>query len=258
MSSSIQGQGQGPGWFVRFNKTSTSPIRLFLFPHAGSGVTAYRPFATLLEPSAEVHVILLPGREARFNEPPFRSLAPLLDALTPRILPLLDRPFAFFGHSMGSLIAFELCRRLRRMEAPLPFALFASARPSPQEKLRDENLHLLSDSELIEELREYGDAPPQVLANAELMELLLPMVRADFSVNETYIYAHEPPLPIPIVALGGERDSAVPQDKLEAWREQTSMEFFCRIFPGDHFYLKPQQSELISLVKETLTRFAPR
>jgi len=239
-------------WIVRLGEQRPAPVRLFCFPHAGSGVGAYRAFAAALSPRLEVYGVQLPGRETRFTEPPFHRLEPLLDALTPAITPLLDRPFAFFGHSLGALVSFELCRRLRHAGAPLPLHLFLSARGAAQEPLREERLHDVPDPALIDALARYGGAPAEVLASAELMELLLPTIRADFAVNETYAYRSEPPLPVPLSALGGALDETVLHERLEAWQHQTTAAFQLRIFPGDHFYIKPQQNEVTTVILSAL------
>jgi medium-chain acyl-[acyl-carrier-protein] hydrolase len=227
-------------------------LRLFCFPYAGVGASVYRPWPADLGPSFEVLGVQLPGREGRFTEPPFTRLEPLLRALLPAILPFLDRPFAFFGHSLGALVSFELCRHLRRASGPLPVHLFVSGRRAVQWQLHEEPLHTLPDAELIEEVRRYNGSPEEVLAHKELMDLMLPILRADFAIHETYTYVDEPPLDLPISAFGGIADTDVPEERLDAWRHQTTRAFRCRLFPGDHFYLNGLRREVTQAIAHDL------
>lgn len=250
---------RAPSFLVPFKPNPGARARLFCFPYAGAGASVYRPWAAAFAPSIEIIGVQLPGRESRFTEPPFDRVGPLLDALLPAILPELDRPsthasrpFAFFGHSLGALVAFELCRRLRAAGAPLPAQLFVSGRNAPQTPLDDEPLHALSDEDLIAGLIRYNGTPAAVLADKELMELVLPVVRADFAIHETYAYKSEPPLDLPITAFGGEADNTVDEAHLEAWRAQTSRGFRRQMFPGDHFYLNDAQEALARAIIDDL------
>jgi len=227
-------------------------MRLFCFPHAGVGASVYRPWPADFGPTVEVFGIQPPGREGRFTEPPFTRLGPLLDALFPAILPFLDRPFAFFGHSLGTLVSFELCRRLREAGHPLPLHLFVSGRRAAQWPLREECFHTLPDAALIEELRRYNGTPPEALAHAELMELMLPVLRADFAVHETYAYVDAPPLDLPISAFGGVSDETVPEERLAAWRHQTTRTFRCRMLPGDHFFVNGSRQAITRAIAADL------
>jgi medium-chain acyl-[acyl-carrier-protein] hydrolase len=163
-------------------------------------------------------------------------MEPLVEALA-AALPLAGVPFAFFGHSMGALIAFELARELARRGRPGPLHLFVSGRRAPQVPDREEPLHRLPDPEFVVRLRELNGTPEEVLANGELMQLLLPLLRADFAVHETYEYRPGEPLAVPISALGGIADPEVRRDDLEAWRPETRGAFRLRMLPGDHFFL---------------------
>ncbi len=239
-------------WLRRKPGRTGARVRLFCFPYAGVGASVYRPWSEEIGPAFELFGVQPPGREVRFAEPPFSRLTALLDALLPAIRPFLDRPFAFFGHSLGTLVSFELCRRLRAEGGPLPARLFVSGRRAAQVKRREERLHELPDSALIEELRRYNGTPPEVLANKELMELVLPVVRADFAVHETYVYVDEAKLDLPISAFGGLADSDVSEADIDAWRHQTTRAFRLRMFPGDHFFLNEERRAIAQAIAEDL------
>jgi len=224
-------------WVVFPNPTTEAQLRLFCFPYAGGGSQVFRRWADYMPPTVELCPVELPGRGSRIMEPYFTRLPPLIEALAEGIVPYLDRPFAFFGHSMGALISFELARRLRRDAREGPVHLFVSGRGAPQLRLDDPPVHALSESELMERLRELDGTPEEVLSNTELMRLVLPVLRADFAVCETYVYHAEPPLDCSITAFGGLKDGSVPREALEAWREQTRSFFTLYMFPGNHFFL---------------------
>ena len=178
-------------------------------------------------------------------EPPFSQLSPLIEALAQALLPLLDKPFAFFGHSLGSLVSFELARQLRAKHQARPARLFVSAGPAPQIPHPGHPIHNLPDKEFSAELRRLNGTPRELLNDKELMDIVLPSLRADFALYESYQYSSAPPLNCPISTYGGLSDDQVKHDDLEAWRDQTSVSFSIRMFPGDHFFLKTTQSLLL-------------
>ncbi len=186
----------------------------------------------------EVAALQLPGRGSRFQEVPYTALAPMLDAIVPSIVALSDRPFAFFGHSMGACVAFELARRLRAGGGPMPVHIFVSGCVAPELLGDRPRRHDLPAGELIAQLRRLGGTPEEVLCDRELMALVLPLVRADFAVLETHRHLPQPPLSVPIDALGGADDPVVSAAALDAWRGSTSKGFARRMYPGGHFYLQ--------------------
>nr|QEO73761.1 thioesterase [uncultured bacterium] len=223
--------------------------RLFCFPHAGGGALTYRTWPEALPAEVEVRPIHLPGRESRIGEPAFDNLGALVDALVPELLPLLDRPFAFFGHSMGAMIGFEVARRLRAKRLAGPRQMFVSGRRAPQLPAKDERRTFdLPKDEFVEELGRLNGTPREVLEHPELLELILPILRADFSVCQTYSYVPGEPLDIPITVLGGSEDSDVSRAGLEAWREQTSGAFKLHMLPGDHFFINSARARVCHLV----------
>jgi len=230
-------------------------VRLFCIPHAGGGAATFRLWQDQLPGDVEVRAIQLPGRENRLLEKPFTEVETIVEELSLLIRPDLDRTYAVFGHSMGALIAFELIRQLRLHGAELPEVLLASGYRAPQVRLPGAPIHLLPNSEFLEEVqRRYDAVPREALENAELMELLLPTLRADIAVCDSYVYRDDDPLPLPIVALGGEHDGQVGVRDLEAWKEQTSGSFGVQQFPGDHFYLQTAQEALLARVSAELAK----
>jgi medium-chain acyl-[acyl-carrier-protein] hydrolase len=230
-------------------------LRLFCFHYAGGGALIFRPWSDSLPPTVEVCAIELPGRGTRLMEPPFTQLEPLIQELTRVLLPYLDKPFAFFGHSMGALVSFELARILRRDYGLSPVHLFVSGRRAPQLPDPDPPIHTLPEPEFLDELRRYNGTPEAVLENAELMQLLLPSLRADFAVLETYVYTPEPPLECPITTFGGLSDREASRDELEAWRDQTSAAFSLEMFPGDHFFVHSAQPLLLQALSRELHHY---
>lgn len=239
-------------WLTPFKQNQRAPMRLFCFPYAGGGSHIYREWIDSLPASIEVCPIQLPGRGARMMEAPFSQMSSLVQALTEALLPYLDKPFACFGHSMGALVSFEFARRLRSQNGPKPIHLFVSGCFAPD--IPDsEPLHHLPDSELLTELCRLNGVPKEVQENAELMRLMLPTIRADCTITETYSYTNEAPLDCPISAFGGLQDQMVSRDDLEAWRNQTTASFSLRMFPGDHFFLRSAEPLLLRVLSRELS-----
>lgn len=232
--------------------------RLFCFPYAGSTVSVFHPWSKLLPTDVELFLVHLPGRASRLREVPFIHLPTLIDALTSALTAYFNKPFAFFGHSMGALIAFELARQLRRCNAQPPVHLFVSGRRAPQLPDPLPLLHQLPDDIFLQELQHrYDGLPDIILKDPELLDLFLPIVRADLTLIETYSYTSDAPLECPISAFGGWDDHTLTTSELTAWQEQTLSTFNHQMFDGDHFYLQKKPVALIhSLIRNlTLTKF---
>lgn len=234
-------------WFVRPRPNPQARLRMFCLPYAGGGASAYVPWASLLPSEIELVAVQLPGRERRIREAAFTRIEALTAALLPQLLPQLDRPFVLFGHSMGALISFELTRALRR-QGLQPRALLVSGHRAPQLPDRRRPVHALPEAELIDELRQMNGTPEEVLAHPELLELLVPIMRADFELCETYRYAAEPPLALPISAFGGLQDPLFNREELAGWCEQTSAACTQRMLPGDHFFIHANRQMLIQAI----------
>ncbi|MFP3942069.1 MAG: thioesterase II family protein [Thermoanaerobaculia bacterium] len=243
----------GDGWLKVFDPRPEAKLRLFCFPYAGGGASVYRTWFTELPSAVEVVGVQPPGRESRFREEPFRHLEPMAQAAAGALDGQLDRPFAFFGHSMGAILAFEVTRTLHRSAGQLPLHLFVSGRPGPTVENDDPPIHELPREEFLEELRGYAGTPEEVLRNQELMDLLEPLLRADFSVSETYDYRPGGErVPVPITALGGTDDRDVPPDDLEPWRRETTGAFRAHVLEGGHFFLHERRGEVLRIVSREL------
>jgi len=238
-------------WLAYREVNPRARVRMFCFPYAGGGASAYRGWAGPLPSDVEVCPVQLPGREGRLRDAPFDHPEPLVQAMADALQPYFQGlPFVFFGHSMGAMLGFELARELRRRGQALPLHLFVSGRRAPQVPDDEEPIHELPEAEFIEKIRELNGTPEEVLQHTELMKLLIPVLRADFSVNETYVYREEEPLDIGISCFGGLGDKEVTRDEAAAWKEHTRGRFRLRMLPGDHFFIHGNRD----MVLEALAR----
>jgi medium-chain acyl-[acyl-carrier-protein] hydrolase len=241
-------------WFVKHRSRPGGVLRLFCFPYAGGGALAYRQWWRELPPEIDVVPVELPGRGNRMGEPARRSFPGLISELEEAISPHLDIDFALFGHSMGATIAFELTRQLRRRGRPQPRLLIVSGRRAPGLPVDDPPTYNLPEAEFIAELHKLNGTPKEVLESQELMSLMLPLLRADFELIQTYQYTKEAPLSCPISAYGGTEDLELPRDRLLPWGEQTTQEFSLQMIDGDHFFLRSSQTQLLRLISRDLSR----
>lgn len=248
MAASERMAGGTSLWVVRQRPAPQAALRLFCLPYAGGGAYIYRDWAEQLPSKVEVCPIQLPGRGNRLREAPLTRMTPLVQAIAKEITPLLDKPFAIFGHSMGALIGFELARVLSGEQAKEPSHLFVSGRRAPQIPGADKKTYDLPEEEFIEELRRLNGTPQEVLDHPELMQVMTPILRADFETIQTYDYRVEPPLSCPIAAMGGIQDPDVPRQDLEAWREQTTGPFTLRMFPAGHFLINTARPMLLQAI----------
>jgi len=227
-------------------------LRLFCFPHAGGGAGAFRAWPSRLAPRVDVCPIQLPGRENRLRERAFTTITPLIEKLADVLQPYLDVPFALFGHSMGGLVSFELSRQLRRDHRPGPFHLLVACIRAPQ-RPKSPPISQLPDDAFLQAMSDrYGGMPTAVLRSAELLELYLPVLRADFTLLDNYTYVPAEPLACPISAFGGMQDRAFSQEDLAAWREQTRGTFKVRMLPGSHFLINEDPGLLLQALSADL------
>jgi medium-chain acyl-[acyl-carrier-protein] hydrolase len=231
-------------------------VRLLCLPYAGGSAALFHSWQGSSE-RFSVQPVELPGRGRRFSERPLSRLDALVGRLGGELLPGLQAPYALFGHSMGALLAFELARWLGRNGGPKPAYLFVSGCRAPQSRVEDETRSSLSDGELINELRRLNGTDPEILGNAELMALLLPVFRADFAVCESYQFEPGPPLGCPITAFGGIQDTRISCNELDAWRVHTSGDFSLQMLPGDHFFLHAARSSIQATLARCLESVPP-
>nr|AUN37123.1 thioesterase [uncultured bacterium] len=233
-------------------------MRLFCFPYAGGLASIYHTWPQFLPENVELYAAQLPGRGSRTKEPSFTNIQPLVEAIVPAIRPHLDKPFAFFGHSMGALISFELAHKLRQQYDIEPVHLFISGCRPPQFRIIDNDAYKLPDPEFIEELRRLNGTPKEVLEHAELMELIIPILRADFEICQTYASTPKSQLSCPMTIFGGLQDIDVSRQYLEGWGEYTTAPSSLRMLPGDHFFLHSAERTLLQQVYIGLQQVSAR
>jgi surfactin synthase thioesterase subunit len=246
-------------WILGSRINPKARCRLFCLPHSGSGASQFSSWQRFLPPVFDVCPVQLPGRENRFRETPFTQIHPIAENLAAELEPYLDRPYILYGYSWGALIAFELARRLRRQKADPPISLYALAQPAPHLPQTGYPLHELPDDIFLLELsRRFNGMSPVILQDRELIKLLLPTLRADIAALETYVYEEEKPLDCPIRAFGGRFDATAKEDELQAWRLHTDRSFELRMFPGDHFFIRSNQTSVLDAIVKDFPPMARR
>lgn len=243
-------------WFVVRMPRPAAPVRLLCVPYAGGGPGVFNGWSAALGADIEVGAVALPGRERRVTEEPSCDPAEIARAVAASA----DRPFALFGHSMGALVAFEVVRHLRRLGGPLPVHLFVSGCVAPGTPLRGhlyEGLSWVPDAELLDRLVRGGGLPPEVVTHKELLELLLPVFRADFGWLDAYKPDDEPPLPVPVTAFAGTGDTSAPPEDVELWRTQTTAAFGLHVLPGGHFFPDEDLAAVAGPIRAALIPSAP-
>lgn len=239
-------------WIVR--RPGLHPrLRLFCFCYAGGSAAAYLPWQSMLPSWVEVCGVQLPGRGTRFSEPPPTSLFATVQAISDALTDWHDLPFAFFGHSLGATLAFEVAHHQSRYGRPLPTQLILSGAQAPSARSDSRNLHLLDDADLIAELRKYDGTPSEVLSNHELMELVLPAIRADFRIVETYAPLQRPPLAIPMSVLAGRDDRHSCASQYEAWFKETTRPMSLEWFDGGHFFIHSASKRVLDHIQSLLS-----
>ncbi|TWV58756.1 thioesterase [Streptomyces misionensis] len=236
----------GDLWVRRFHPAPPASTRLVCFPHAGGSATFYFPLATALRGAADVLVLQYPGRQDRYEEKGIETIAELADQAYEALRPYADRPLTFFGHSMGSIVAFEVARRFER-DGEGPAHLFASARRAPS-AYASENVHLRDDDGLIEEMRKLSGTDPRLLGDEDLLRMILPALRSDYTAIETYRAAPDAVVEAPLTVLTGDSDPRVTPEEAHAWREHTTGPFDLKVFSGGHFYLTDHIIELSEIL----------
>lgn len=244
MTSTVPSRAVG-AW-LPLGSPGTDRPRLFCYPNAGAGASSFSHWRSLAPDGVEICPLQPPGRAERYQQPPYRVLDDLLDDLLTALDGQFTGVYALYGHSFGALVVFELTRRLRERGAPLPVHLFVSGRAAPRTADVHPSVHTLPDTELVSWIAELGGTPKAVLAEQELLDLFLPMLRADLQMNETYHYAPGPPLPVPVTVYGGTRDPRANEPQLNGWAENTQHSCTVRMFDGDHFFIGPHARALVT------------
>ena len=244
----------GEAWFVRPRAQPSPRARLFCFPHAGGAASAYYAWGAAL-PQVEVVAVQPPGREGRMRERPIVAGTELIARLADALQAHLDVPVAFFGHSMGALMAYEVARELRRRDCPMPRHVYVSGRRSPPIADTEPDLHRLPDDAFVEELdRRFGGMPAAIREEPELLALFLPIIRADVTLLETHAFREEASLDVPMSAFGGEDDHQTTPELLGAWQQLTSRPLEVRNFRGGHFFLHQHRADFLAHLRADLER----
>ena len=231
--------------------------RVFCFPHAGGSAAFYRPLRGFMPPEIDFCPVELPGRAARFAEAPLGAMSALIEQLTDALKPLMGVPFAFFGHSVGSCVAYEAARQLRSADRSGAVHLFVSGRGRPEFASTDHRpARPRSDRELLAILDEFGGTPAAVMQCPELVAALLPALRADLALVEGYAIDPGDYIACPISAFGGAEDLAR-SGSLQSWRSLTRGKFRTCVFPGGHFYFSAAPAALARELIQDLLTFAP-
>lgn len=246
------------GWIVAPPREYPPAVRLFCLPYVGGAASVYQPWRGALGDDVEICAVELPGRGARMREAAFSRVEPLVDALATAVLAELDVPYALFGHSMGSLVAFELARELRRRGAGEPCVLFVSGGPAPRLTRDRTPLHDASTADVIARLQELGGLPDEIRDEPQLLNAFLPTIRADFAVYETYEYRADQPLHCPVVAFTGSEDVEIPHTRLAPWAEETTGRFEYHVLPGGHFFPHTAQAQLLNRMYSVLAAHTRR
>jgi len=223
-------------------------MRLFCFAHAGGGTALFQPWRSALGPDIDVCPVLLPGRESRRRETPERRVEPLLEPLFDELLPLADRPYALFGHSMGTVLAFEMAQRFARRHWRQPSALLVSGRRPPHLPSRRPPYASLPDAEFLAAVASLNGTPDAMLESPDLLRLFLPALRADFELVEAYRPSGADVLSCPVEVLLATSDPEINRTEADEWARWTTGRFAVTKFPGDHFYLASGRRDVVSFV----------
>lgn len=238
-------------WFSISPNLKPPKLRLFCFPYAGGGGAVYREWHKVLSPEIEVLPIVMPGREKRFSETPFRTMDELVDALMKGLQPFTDVPFAFFGHSLGALISFELSRKVYREWGIQPVRLYVSGKRAPHIVHDQAPIYNLPRDKFLAKLQDLNGTPNEIMQNHDLFEIYELMLRADFEICDTYKFVPGAPVNYPISVFGGLQD-IIAEDQLDAWADLTTSSCKVQMLEGDHFFIHKQQNTILNVVQSEL------
>lgn len=245
-------------WIIPFQPLTSPSLRLFCFANAGGSPAQFRSWQNLLPKGIEVCPVQLPGQGSRFREQPPVELTSLAKSLVEVFTPYFDVPVAFWGYSMGAVVAYELTQTLKQLGCPGPRHLFVAARRPPHIPPTESPIHMLPEQDFISEIqRRYNGIPAAVLQEPELMALFVPVLRANFEMIETHSDEGTEQLDCPITAFGGSSDPTVNTSAIMAWGELSRGVFQHFIFPGDHFFVQHHQPAILQILSRNLAPLLP-
>lgn len=238
-------------WFKTEKKAHIKELRIFCLPYAGGGASVFRNWSDYLPDFIDICPIQLPGREDRILESAIKDMDELVDILKKEIHDYLDLPYIIFGHSLGARIGFELTRSLINEYGIKPLQLIVAGSRAPE--IPEPNpLHHLPDDKFIKELKRFSGTPEEVLDNKDLMGIFIPSLRADFSIDETWIFLEDEPLEIPITAFYGTDDPEASKKEISGWENHTSSDFELIPVKGEHFFINDEQDSFLKLLSDNI------
>jgi len=243
-------------WIRRFHPAHNDSESLIVFPHAGGSASFFSPFSAALSPGLSVLAVQYPGRQDRRSEKGIEDIGQYADEITAALRPHLGRPPALYGHSMGAVLAFEVARRLER-EGSAPLCLIVSGRRAPSCH-RDERVHLGDDNGIVAELRKLSGTHAELLADEEILRMILPALRSDYTAVERYTCPPDAVVSCPVLALTGDADIRTTPDEARAWGRHTTGAFEYEVLSGGHFFIVDHQPRMAALVRDFTARAAAR
>ncbi|WP_035792211.1 thioesterase II family protein [Kitasatospora mediocidica] len=240
-------------WVSVFHPVPDSAVRLVCLPYAGGSASFFFPVSRALAPKGiEVLAVQYPGRQTRRQEPGIDNIPDFADQIFAALRDQHDKPLALFGHSMGAVLAYEVALRMRQAGLPAPVRLFASGRRAPS-RYRDERIHLGTDQDVVAELKELSGTSQVMLADPEVLAMILPAIRSDYTAVERYRHDPDQRLDCPVTVLTGDSDPRVSIDEARAWEGHTTGATELEVLPGGHFFLADRAAEVIGIVARGLT-----
>jgi medium-chain acyl-[acyl-carrier-protein] hydrolase len=239
--------------WIKLSKGENDYFRVFCFPYSGATAQVFRPLTQLLPEGISIYSCELPGRGRRFGEEIPGTLTEIVEETFLSIKKIIDRPYVFFGHSLGGKIGYEMARYIRTHNHPLPKHLFVTGVRAPQVPKREKNTFDLPRNEFIEKIKEMGGTPEEIINNEEMLDIMVPILRKDFQIYETYRFTPDIPMPFPITAIGGIDDKFVTKEDLEQWSIHTSSLFDMHMLAGDHFFIHDNMNKIAQLITKAIS-----
>lgn len=241
-------------WIVQFDQKENAKINLICFHYAGGSASFFAKWNEFVGPNIQLIAVQLPGRRARLHEKPLRRISEIVSAFDQAVKPFLNKPFAVIGYSLGSVLAFEWIRLLQDRQGLAPIFFFPMACSAPQISLGYPKIHQMVDKEFLEMMGQlFGAIPNSVLSDPDMIAAMLPGMKADIEVLETYRFQENRKLNVPILAIGGDMDPATTSAGLAAWQEHTEVRFEMREYQGDHFFVNGHEKEIVSFITSFLS-----